>query len=394
MTLNDTWYLDRASKYANPLNSAAVLPVVYGNVSAGVTGQWELPCIDTVNFVYCFANHAVLAQAPVIYADGVVVDVADYTFSESDDYESQGNIATVTFTADQGTAVISARGYGKASGDAVVESPIDVIDDILTVENSFDSGDYNATAKAMAAAKCTGNLYKAAGVINADVVLWDLLQEIAGCFLISIYYDADNSLYMDVDDNSKTYIGAPFISGSRIIFKKAKQSLENLINQCPAVYRYNYLSGVYGISDDGTDTLDARSQSIYGVRKPESSYQFPWCRDSATVSKVQGLIVQKLKDPLWLIDANSDFIGRYDIDVGDIVCVTIKDLYDQLGSELINQFMRVVSVSPQLMEHTVDLTLQDTGKFLTGVGAYADGTYTADGSIVAGNGTRDTTDYA
>ncbi|HPZ00287.1 MAG TPA: hypothetical protein PLS28_02330 [Clostridiales bacterium] len=118
MTLNDTYYLSRSGRYNNPLNTNDRLPIVYGDLTDGTSGNWILPCIDTVNHVYCYADHEVLSVADgnsvSIYKDGVLVDPGDYVFDESDNYEFEGTIAKITFSTDQGNAVISARGKGKA----------------------------------------------------------------------------------------------------------------------------------------------------------------------------------------------------------------------------------------------------------------------------------------
>lgn len=435
MTLDDTWYLKRASLYANPLNDNNILPVVFGNLTDGNYGIWEVPCIDTVNHVYCFAAHAVRSQTIQVWVKGasvdpsaydtvqftdsgsdtvdisgvladpdaysagdVLVDPSRYTFNESNNYESKGNIATITFDDDMGNATIIVKGYGKndSNGD-LMENPIDIINDILTVENSFTSAIYNTTSKAMAKDKCRKNDYKAAGIINNDVVLWDLLQEIAACFLGAIYYDANKELCIDIDDNTAIYSGATIIPQRDIYFRGAAQSLENLINRCPATYRFNYVSGKYHAYDDGEDWEDLVSQSVYGLRVPENAYQFPWCRNAATVNKVQELIVEKFKNPLWIVDIDAKSLKYHNLDVNDVICATIKDLFGKdLGltlNEYINQFFKIVSVEPNYTEHKIALTLHDSGKYLTGNNFIADGSYMADGSIMAGNLTRDINEY-
>lgn len=364
MTLNDTWYLKRASQYARPLDGNAVLPVVYGDLTDGSYGVWEAPCIDTLNKVYCFAAHAVRTQTiqvwvkvasvdpsqfsdqtvtdsngdtstvnmltdPAQYSSGdVLIDPSRYTFNASNNYESKGNIATITFTDDLSNAVIIVKGVGKNdSGSNLMENPVDIIDDILTVENTFTSALYNTTTKATAREKCVKHGYRAAGVINADVVLWDLIQQLLSCFLGSAYYDANKELVIDIDDNTAMYAGAPIIPQRHIDFESAVQDLENLVNECPAIYRFNYTAGKYSAYDDGLTYLDAPSQAIYGVKKPESTYEFPWCRHEATVNKIQQIIVEKFKDPLWIVDIKTRTLAYHHLDVGDIVCCTIKDLY-------------------------------------------------------------------
>lgn len=204
MNLRDTFYLTRAWRYSGARNSNECLPLVYGDLSDGAEGIWRLPCIDTANFVYCYAGFPVLSvadgNAVSIYADGTLVDPAGYTFSESNDYQGQGVIATVTFPDDQANKVISARGKGKADAGILIENVIEIINDILVNQNGFVAADlYEATRKATAAEAFLAQGYKAAGVIDADAVLWDLISAMMGSFLGSAYLNGEGRLVLEFD---------------------------------------------------------------------------------------------------------------------------------------------------------------------------------------------------
>ena len=394
MNLNDIFYLGRAGRYDNPLNSNDRLPVVYGDLTDGTNGIWELPCIDTVNFVYCFADHAVLSVANgnsiTIYADGVEVDSADYTFDESNDYESEGAIATVTFDADQVNAKITARGKGKSSGATLTENIIDIVNDYLTVENDFDATTYDDASKSKASAVFDSQSYKAAGVIDKDVKSWELLQKMMGSFLGSAWYNGAGDLAFDIDDNSTGFWGEPIPRGE-VVRATAKRRLENVINQCPCNYAYNYAAGGFLKHTDDASDADSASQNIYGTRKPDNPYQFYWCRDADSVDTVQALIVTKFADPIWEVDLTDKTMKRAHIDVNDWIALNLGFLFDADGVEMVNQQFKVVSVRPDFNLDQIKFRAIDTGYFMS-VAYLADGTYTAGGSIRAG-GDRDTTRY-
>ena len=396
MKLTDYFWLKRANRYTNYKNSNDRLPVVYGDLTDGTSGNWILPCIDTVNHVYAFAGHEVLSVAAgnaiSIYAEDTLVNPANYTFDESNNYESEGLIATVIFTADQANAKISARGKGKAAAGVLIENIIDIIDDLLTVECDFSPTLYDATSKARASQLFTGQAYKAAGVIDKDINLWTLLQQMMGSFLGSIYLNADKLLTYYIDDGTLSMFGeAAIIPKSDIRVVSATQKTSNLVNQCPASYGYNYAAGEFRHHVNDSAYADAISQGIYGVQEPTSPYQLYWCRDTTSVHAIQTILVAKLKNPLWEVEIEDLSLKRANVDVMDLVAATIDCVYDTQGREYLNQWFRVVSCKPDYPKNKVNLRLQDT-RFFRMVAYLADGSHLADGSIRAG-GDRDVTAY-
>lgn len=398
MDLNALYTLPRAGRYTNPLNSNARLPLVYGDLTDGSSGNWVLPCIDTVNFVYCFAASAVLSvgngNSINIYADGSLVDPANYTFDESDDFESEGTIAKVTFTSDQGNAEITARGKGKDDGaGTLMESIIDIVNDFLTVENDLTAGDFESTSKAGANTTFTAQSYAAAGVIPQDVKAWDLLQSMMGSFLGSIYRNAQRKIVLEIDDNTPKYNAADIMPRGHVVGASAVQRLDNLINRCPCNYAYNYVSDEFSSHTDTAAAADDASIGMYGTQEPKAPMQFYWCRDLTSVQTVQALVVTKFKDPVWELRFSDDSFGRIGMDAGDILAVPVSFLYDLSGNAYTNQLFKLISVRTEFAEGREGIQFRaiDSGMYRYGPGI-ADGTWTAGGSIKAGD-VHDTTVY-
>jgi hypothetical protein len=79
------------------------------------------------------------------------------------------------------------------------------------------------------------------------------------------------------------------------------------------------------------------------------------------------------------------------VDLGNFVIASIDTLYDRTAEPLVNQYWKVLGVSPDPAKARINFRLLQTGAFLTQADLAA-GDYIADGSRHAG-GQRDTTTY-
>lgn len=398
--LTDTFYLKRAGRYAKPLNTNDRLPIVYGDLTDGTLGLWGCPCIDTDNYVYCFAGHEVLSVANgnsiTVYENDVEVDPADYLFDEAIDYEGEGIIATITFTSSKAGSVISVRGKGKptmSGGATLMDNIVDIVDDFLTVENDFAPSIYEATAKARAAQVFEAQSYTAAGAIIEDVEIWETITEMMASFLGGAYLDGDGELVLEIDDNHTPYQygQAGIIPRGEAEMLSAVQRLGNIINRCPCNYRYSWLSGGFKAHTDDSAHASAISQGIYGAREPGTPYQFYWCRDKTAVQTIQDIIVSKLKVPIYEIEIEDQTLRRVGCDVGDAIIFSADTLCDTTEHPLLNQQWKVVSAARDFNARKITFRALQTDYYMM-VAYLADGTHIADGSIHAGSD-RDTTAY-
>ncbi|MCK9195436.1 MAG: LamG domain-containing protein [Syntrophales bacterium] len=378
VTLDDTYYLHRAGKYANPLNTADLLPIVYGDCSDGDEGVWTLPCIDIVNHVYCFSDSPVLGtgNAINIYSAGILVDPANYTFNPSHDFEppvpppalhvQNMNIATVTFTADQGTNVITAKGKGKVflpvtlAGGTMIANIVDMVDDLLTEENDFTSAIFEASKKAQASQIFDKWGYVAGGVISQDGTLWEIITAMMSSVLGSAYLNGAGQLVLEIDDGTIDQYSAgtpPTLPKQETTLIESNLRLVNVINQCPANYGYNYAAEEFRHETDDTAHADGISQGIYGIRKPGTPYQHYWCRDLTTVQLIQDTIVGKFNSPLYEIEVEDITLKRMHLDVGDAVIYSADALYDQESNALIDNIWRVISVAPDFASGKITFRL-------------------------------------
>jgi hypothetical protein len=371
--LSDTYYLPRTSRYANPLNGNDRLPIVYGDLTDGTEGVWQIPCIDTANHIYAYAGHPVLSAAGgntvSVYVDGVLQS-SGYTFSESNNVESLGNIATITFTADQGNSIVTVRGKGKVTtGTTLMENIIDIVYDFLTVENSFTSGLFEPTYKARASQIFTAGSYKAAGVITDDATYWDIVIQMMSSFLGSAYLNGAGELVLEIDDGTIVQSPTDVIPRGEINLIDAAMRLENVINQCPMNYSYSYVVQEFRRQTNDSAHADLASQGIYGVREPNTPYQCYWCRDLTTVQAVQDIIVGKFKRPVYEIEIEDITLKRIHMDIGDTVACTIDSLYDETGSPLYNQYWKLISVSPDFDGNSIRFRALQTPYYMLSGGS-------------------------
>ncbi len=373
LDFSTTFYLRRAKIYNDPKRSNDKLPIVYGDLTDHTNGVWELPCIDTASYVYCFADHETLTSGNGnsinVYIDGVDTPAGgNWSFNPQDDYETQGNISTITFTADQENKKISVRGKGKQKEvpdeDVLIENIIDIVEDFLTEENTFELTEFESTLKEIANSKFETQGYKAAGIIADDVGIWEILQDMMGSFLGNIYLNGQRKLVLEIDDNTVETTPQMIINKADIKKIKAIQKLENIVNQCPCEYSYNYAESEFLDSTD--EVINTASQNVYGVRKPLKPISFLWSRDLTTVSGVQNILVEKFNEPVWEITITVVTLKELALDVGDMVATTINFLYDSDNNQYINQLLKVISVKPQFDKNIIEFKCLDTGNFLLG----------------------------
>ena len=398
--LSDTFYLKRAGSYSNPLNSNAHLPIIYGDLSDGISGNWICPCLNATDWVYAFAGHEVLSVANgnsiVIYEDGLVLTGGgvDYTFDELNDYEGHGNIAIIDMINPKLNAVITATGSGKPTttgGATLMENIIDIANDFLTVENDFTSSLYESTTKATAALIFMAQSYKAAGCIVKDVAIWQTIINMMSSFLGSAYINGEGELVLDIDINTIPLGAVNIIMKGDAYLTDTKIKRDNIINQCPCNYAYDYVTGEFRSHTDASAHTDASSQGVFGIRTPNTPYQFYWCRDLTSVQLVQDYIVAKLKDPIYEIEITAITQKQVGLDIGDYFAYSIDSLYGQDGIQLLNQYWKTISVRPDYAKNKIVFRALQTAFYIT-IAYLADGTYDADGSILAGNN-RDSTVY-
>jgi len=397
--INDPVILARTGRYSDAPEEGTPLPMVYGDLTDGVAGIWNLPKIDDGGEVYCFASHPVQTVADgnivTIHDDTGIVPGANYTFDHEIDFGGRGKIAAVTFsTAPSG--VVSAQGKGKVDAGGLIENPITLIENLfknvikLSDETSqiFSIGPFN-----VARSRASQMSYKAAGVIQDDFTPGGILQEILKSFfgqwhmrtdrLISIFIDSDPDEIplMTFGDSVDGYIHQSEID--RAVLSGRRR--DEIVNTPSSFYRFNYASSVFFGFEDGQARRNLKSVSIHGeLSRREGPFEFFWNREAATVRKVQGALVNQFGNGPRIFEVDHASPRLINAEFGDFLALNLDFINDEDGNALRNQICRVLFKSYVPPSNMITFRLLDMGAPLT-IGYLADGSVDADGSKLAGS---------
>jgi len=388
--LSDYYYCYRAGLFANCLNSNDKLPIVYGNLLDGANGNWELPCIDAVNHVYCYNVYPSLATSAgntvVIYADGVLKDPSTYVFSTGN--STYGGVATIKFVDDLGNAKVTARGKGTDSAGVLIENIIYIGWDFLTYEAGAQTSDFDLNSGMIAYARFENSSYKAAGVICEDEPYWTIIQRMIGSFNGQAYYNANKKLVIDYDPGGELIGQNPeIIRKSEVANITARHTRENLVNRCPVSFAYNYSEKKFLSYTDKSSQADAASISVYSTQGPASPFELHWVRSSAVAESIQDVIVSKWKKPVWEINFQQNSLKSAHLETGDIISLGVDFLYGADGNSLKNEFWKIIGVSHDLQRGIINFRAMDLSTHFPGstlsTSYYFDGTWTFNGTKYA-----------
>lgn len=367
-SLLETFTLPRAGRYTSPKNENDILPYIYGNTAENSgQGVSVCPCIDTVNNVFCLAAHELPGTAGItLYEDDEEI-TSGYTVDISDDYESEGTIATATFTTMPTGTISMTTTKGKDS----LTNPIDILEDILTETGDRTARNSNSWNTATVDAAALG--YVAAGVLSADQPPSYWMTNILTSFLGSWYLNAKNEIVISLDSSRlqsniagilREY-NARGISGSR--------TRQNLCNQLFLNYAYSLtdvdrrfkqnVNPKFLKYEDGNTTKDEASQAKYG--EVLKTLDLQWVRNTTTAQALQTRIVDRYALPIWTISFPEQAIRNILIEPGDFVAYSWEAQEDIEGEPVKNQIARILKINRDLDALTITFELIDSGIWMT-----------------------------
>ncbi len=391
--------LKRSGLYARPRSASAVLPLVYGLMSGGNGGLWECPCLDTENFIYGLAGHALPSETegnvPVLYGrDGAVLDPAGYVFSPGLDLEGQGVIASVTFVEDQSSREpLTVRSRGRSEAGSVLENPADVAADFLTGPAGLDESFLDGTSLSRLRRWAENAGIRLSGLVDrerpAGAVLTEMLYPWAGWWL-----DREGRLRLLAEGGQGSWpedgIGAFFRAGPGDD-GYLESDLDDVVNLAAADYMFNHRLGVFEGWDGGEAVCDRASRNIYGERR--RVFALKWVRESSVVRAVQENIAARFGRPGGVFSLTCPDLRRIRLEKGDLAALSVDWLCDEGGKPLANELVRVLEAEFDLAggKSFFRFMLPGQALFLTRAWT-ADGSRPADGGSRAGSD-RDRTNY-
>lgn len=366
--LSKYYYLPRAGQFANCLNSNDRLPIVYGDLTDGNLGNWISPCIDSTNYVYCYAAHPCLSTALGnsinVYVDNALKDPSTYTYSTGN--STYAGYATIKFVASQGDGKVTIRGKGMDSGGVLIENIIEIGQDFLLNEVGISSTQFDDASCEVALARFDASSYVAAGAITEDAPAWTIIQQMIGSFNGMAFYNNEKKLVIDFDPGGTNPQYVPtIIRKSDIANITAKHTISNLINRCPVSFAYNYAAKEFRRYTNTDAYADLISEENYGSQTPTSPLSLYWIRSLTMAQKIQDVIVGLWSNPVWEISLKEIALKNINLDVGDIISLTIDFLYGHDGDILYNENFKITSIVPDPQRQLVSFRAMDQGNCFT-----------------------------
>lgn len=334
--------------YTNPGNGQRnlTIPLPYGNlIENSDAGVWVCPLIDTVNYVYCVAGWPIQSVADgnvvSVYVDGVLT-ASGWTFDESNNYESQGAIAILTFTSDQGDAVVSVRCNGKDVDGVLLTDPIDILEDWLDYAVGMVGGvgwEKDPVTFARARAQCALYGYTAAGVIQSSNTIGYWLKNMLASFLGTFRFGSDGELEIYLTELVTEYNIQEYFDEYENFVLNISSHLDNVTNRVLINYANTsqkvdrrYKNGgeisYFRTADESTGTAND-SVSKYGERS--KIFDFDWTRNTDSVELMQSAILDLYSEPDTTVTYGGQDCKYLPLELRDHISATISLVRDSDG---------------------------------------------------------------
>ncbi|MCP4568138.1 MAG: hypothetical protein GY841_11225, partial [FCB group bacterium] len=288
------------------------LPLIYGDMTVNSdSGAWVCPLIDRINSVYCVSGWPVQSVAQgntlTVYLNGVETG-SGWTFDESDNYESKGYIATLTFDSPQGNNVVTVHCRGKATGGVVIRNPVSIIDDWMDYVTAIlgrDSWEKDESNFAQAYTQAEENGYDAAGVIASQNTLGFWLRNILNSFWGTFKFSSTGAVQLffrsliDEDNILETFLEEDAVT------LQVGKDIKNIVNRVIINYAKSiseidrrFKTGgepFYFRTADNASYEDTRSVYRFGPRT--LNLNFDWNRVTLSVETIQNAVLLAFNDP-------------------------------------------------------------------------------------------------
>lgn len=380
-----------AGDFTSPQTETDIIPYPFGNFAydSGVDGRWVCPCIDTAKFYYAIAAFPLLSVAQgnvfTVYVDDVLVTTG---FTIHADITLSGNrIAALKFTAAP-SGDVTIRCKGRAVNGVVLTNPIDIAQNMLEL---FDfTGKVDGATWETARQICSGLSYTASGVLLQVKSLRELMLDVLGSFLISVYDNANGAVALAV---TTPFVGNPPIAGTIRLgtFEgvTAVRSLRGAANKVTIDFAPSYANAdrrtTTGVSKSGflgqALKEDAVSQARYGVC--EQNIPCNWVITQAVADVLASTVVTLFTAPLWILTGTDATLTNFGVSAGEYVAFSWEGLQDETGRSLTNQIGFVMERELDPNTGVLTFKVQDTGRFWYNL-VLAMGLAKADGSVSAG----------
>lgn len=303
--LTEKLILRRASIYANPGNPPDTLPRVRGDLTTGELGV--TPCIEiqkwnATNQVFLISDDAIDTTTPTVYIDNVATAAGSlWTFNASNNFEAQGNVATLTFTADQTGKQISVKCKGKKnSAGTLIENLAEIIQDLLVNVHGLAAAKWDSVVYSRVFNDCAELGYVGGGVVLDDidpVTLADSILKPGG----GAYVGSDGKIKLYVEKLPASPAYEELFEDDEIEQFTYTTSIDAIINDLKLNYRFNWRKRRFASLEKHFDAeatnSDAQSKTDFGTRQPDNPLDAPWLRTAAAANTMVTKLLTLRKRP-------------------------------------------------------------------------------------------------
>ncbi len=367
-TLYDVWECPKTARYTLPENNNAAIPLVLGDLTeSSDAGVVVCPCINTASDVYALACHPILSVANgntvTLYDSDGLISSSEYSVITSGDYESQGNIAYVTFSTPPNGAVSGKfKGAVNTSG-ALVTNPIECIELLLDLMD--DPTTFEPTSFVAAREVATAEAYTCAGFIIADNTKAYWIGDIMASFLGSWFMAEDDEIVLQFDSSVENLMSAAGeLSQEAATGISMKRTRDNIITR-PII---NY--AISGAQIDRRYKNDALS-NYYRTYSPEEvtgditeQIAVNWTRNAVTVQTIADRIIALYGTPLNIYTWKEQGLENIQLEPGDFVAFEWDYILDSDGNPLTGEVGRLLNVTRDITKQSMSFTFYDTRNYL------------------------------
>jgi hypothetical protein len=278
---------------------------VYGNLTDGEAGV--VPCIEIQKWngsqmVFLIADHVIKNTAPTVYVDDVETP-SGWSFSASNDFESQGLVAILTFSDDVSGKQVSVKCEGKENGaGALIENLAEIIYDLTFVAHNLDVEEWNNPKYIEASQLCAQLGYVGGGVIKDDRKLVDHAHEILTP-IGGAYIDRDKRLTLYVENIETGTLSQEYYEDHEIESFSITKKLEALANEITIKARNNWRKERFLSQEETFDyeLTDGDAQSQLESKVRHRDIETPWLRSEAAVASAMSVLLSLWAKPRWRV---------------------------------------------------------------------------------------------
>lgn len=384
--LDDTLTLATASRYANPLNPADKLPVVFGDFIDATTrlpqelgGCLPTVLIDTQHWIYLLSDSTIADEPIEVYAQqntefGELVPPDLYTILRTD-VEGTGTVISAIQFISTGPSPtpyrISWRGKGSVYPPSIlINDPVSMIQAMFTIRGNWLPTDFDAQSITQSIGIAAAYHIPVHWVFQEDQSYGQILTDVFENYLADISLNSDGQLRITYNlwpmvPINRNEIAQPYLDAKQdvagddpedaVTYRLAQ---ENLVNEVVIRARHNWVTNEQAVE---YTFAEPRSQNAYHSRKVRN-FTLKGIRILEHGTSWIQLFLSPLHEmPAIVTIPLKALLPYFHMHRGSFIALTWSAGPDVLGRGWDKRILRVLETPINYLEQTLGLRCFDTG---------------------------------